>query len=100
MDAVARLIGGRTEAEFLGDEALSNAVAHKLTVVGEAVARLSAEIKERHASIPWPGIVALRNLLVHEYFGVHWPLVWQTAADQAPALRAQIAEVVRMESPE
>jgi len=65
--------------------------------VGEAVARLGAEVKERHPSVPWPDIVGFRNMLVHEYFGIHWPLVWQTATDQAPALRTQIFEILRAE---
>ncbi len=45
--------------------------------------------------MPWPDIV--RNILVHEYFGIHWPLVWQTATDHAPVLRAQIAEILQAE---
>jgi uncharacterized protein with HEPN domain len=40
-------------------------------VVGEALARLSAEIKERYPSVPWPDIVGLRNILVHEYIGIY-----------------------------
>jgi uncharacterized protein with HEPN domain len=42
--------------------------------------------------------VALRNILVHQYFGIHWPLVWQAATADAPALRTQIAEILRAES--
>ncbi len=61
--------------------------------VGEAVARLSAEMKARHSEVPWQDIVGLRNILVHEYFGIYWPLVWQTVADHAPVLRARIAVI-------
>jgi uncharacterized protein with HEPN domain len=68
--------------------------------VGEAAARLSAEITESHTGIPWPDIVGLRNILVHQYFGIHWPLVWQTAVDHAPTLRGQIAQILRDEFPE
>lgn len=100
LDWIAKAIAGRTEAEFLADETLCYAVAHRLTVVGEAVARLTPEITARHISVPWPDIVGLRNILVHEYFGVHWPLVWQTAIDHAPTLRAQIAEILWSESGE
>ena len=100
LDSVGKMIAGRTETEFLADETLCYAVAQRLTVVGEAVARLSTEIKERHRSVPWPDIVGLRNILVHEYFGIHWPLVWQTAADQATALRQQIATIMAAEFPD
>jgi uncharacterized protein with HEPN domain len=98
LDWIAKAISVRMEAEFLADETLCYAVAQKLTIIGEAVARLSPEITERYNSVPWRDIVGLRNILVHEYFGVHWPLVWQTAVDHAPVLRVQIAEILRSES--
>jgi uncharacterized protein with HEPN domain len=50
--------------------------------------------------VPWPDIVGLRNILVHEYFGIYWPLVWQTAVDHAPVLRGQVAEILSAEFPE
>jgi len=75
LDWFAKAIAGRVEADFLADETLCYAVAQKLTIVGEPVARLSPEITARHNSVPWPDIVGLRNILVHEYFGIYWPLV-------------------------
>jgi uncharacterized protein with HEPN domain len=94
LDSVTNMIGGYTEAGFVANQTLCYAVAHRLTVVGEAVARLSAEIKVRYPSVPWPDVVGLRNILVHEYFGIYWPLVFQTATDQVPGLRSAIAEIV------
>jgi uncharacterized protein with HEPN domain len=61
LDWIAKAISGRTEAEFLADETLCYAVAQRLTVIGEAVARLTPEITARHNSVPWPDIVGLRN---------------------------------------
>lgn len=91
LDWIGKAIAGRTETDFLADEILCYAVAQKLTVIGEAVTRLSPEIRARHSSVPWSDIVGLRNILVHEYFGIYWPLVWQTAVDDAPVLRRQVA---------
>ena len=87
LDWIAKAINGRREADFLSDETLCYAVSQKLTIIGEAVARLSPELTARHSAVPWPDIVGLRNILVHEYFGIHWPLVWQTAVDYASILR-------------
>ncbi len=100
LDSLPRITGERTETEFLNDESTRYAVAQRLTVVGEAAARLSPEVKERYPAVPWADVVAFRNMLVHEYFGVHWPLVWQTAIDHAPRLRTQIAEILRTEFPD
>jgi uncharacterized protein with HEPN domain len=93
LDWITKVVSGRTEDDFVADETLCYAVAQRLTTVGEAVARLSPEIKARHSAVPWQDIVGLRNILVHEYFGIHWPLVWQTAVDHLPVLRAQIAAI-------
>lgn len=68
LDWIAKRIAGRTEGDFLADETLCYAVAQKLTIIGEAVARLSPGITARYNSVPWPDIVGLRNILVHEYF--------------------------------
>jgi uncharacterized protein with HEPN domain len=98
LDWIAKAVAGRTEAVFLADETLCYAVAQRLTIVGEAVARLSPELRGRHNAVPWPDIVGLRNILVHEYFGIYWPLVWQTAVDHAPVLREQVEKILRVDS--
>lgn len=100
LDSLPRIVGRRTEAEFLRDETARYAVVQRLVVVGEAAARLSPEVRQRYPTVPWADVIAFRNMLVHEYFGIHWPLVWQTAVDHAPRLRAQIAEILRIEFPE
>ena len=90
LDWISKAIAGRTEAGFAADETLCYAVAQRLTTVGEAVARLSPELKARYGSVPWQDIVGLRNILVHEYFGIHWPF---GLADCVPVLRAQILAI-------
>lgn len=94
LDWIVKAVSGLTEAEFLGDETRCYAVAQRPTVIGEVVARLTPEITARHDSVPWPDIVGLRNILVHEYFGVYWPLVLQTAVHHAPVQRVQVAKIL------
>lgn len=100
LDSVANMVIQRNESEFIADETLCYAVAQRLTIVGEAASRVSTEVRDQYSSVPWADIIALRNILVHQYFGIHWPLVWQTATDHAPALRHQIAEILTLEFPE
>jgi uncharacterized protein with HEPN domain len=72
-------------------------VVQKLTVIGEAAARLSDELKARHREVPWPRIVAFRNILVHAYFGIDWSEVWLAASTQAPELRDQVMSILGAE---
>jgi uncharacterized protein with HEPN domain len=55
---------------FQESELLRSAVVQKLSIIGEAAARVSDELKTRHPQVPWPQIIAFRNILVHAYFGI------------------------------
>jgi uncharacterized protein with HEPN domain len=96
---VATHLGGRSRETFLGDVTVRAAVLHEFTVIGEAASRVSADLRSRHAEVPWPKIVAFQNFVVHEYFGLDWAIVWETATTLIPALRAQIEQVLRAEFP-
>jgi len=96
---VAKAVDGRTEDQFASDEMLRYAVAQQLTIVGEAAARLGSELTQKYPLVPWADIVGLRNILVHEYFGVHWPLVWQTVSDDVTPLLKQVREILQSEFP-
>jgi uncharacterized protein with HEPN domain len=82
---------------FLGSELIRSAVVQKLAIIGEAAARISQEVKGRHPQVPWPKIVAFRDILVHAYFGIDWDEVWQAARFRCPVLRAQVADILTTE---
>ena len=100
LDWITKTTEGLTEAGFLGNEVLCFAVAQKLTIIGEAATRLDSQLTRFHRTVPWPDIVGLRNILVHEYFGIYWPLVWQTVRDDTPVLRKQIAGILGQDFPQ
>jgi uncharacterized protein with HEPN domain len=93
-DSIASFLSGRGRDSFLQDDLLRSAVLHKLTVIGEAAARVSADLRERHPEIQWPDIVGFRNIAVHAYFVVDWSIVWVTATQDAPELRRQVLEIL------
>lgn len=100
LDSLARSLVDCKDAEFLSNDLLYSASAHKLTIVGEAAARMSDEIKERYPQVEWRKVIGLRNVLVHEYFGVDRPMVWEVAISEAPLLRDRIAAILLAEFPE
>jgi uncharacterized protein with HEPN domain len=89
-----------SEASFLSDEVLPAAVLHHLTVIGEAINRLSPELKERHPYVPWQQIVAVRHRIVHAYFDLDWQILWNAAIDEIPQLRKQVGGILESEFPE
>jgi uncharacterized protein with HEPN domain len=59
-----------------------DAVVRNLEVIGEAARKLPPEIKSKSPEIEWPKIVALRNILTHEYFGVNTQIVWDVVQNK------------------
>jgi len=93
-DHIAEFLRDRDYQQFLASEMLRSAVAQKLAVIGEAAGRVSDDLTTRHPEIPWPQIVAFRNILVHAYFGIDWDVVWRAALNRCPLLRKQIAAIL------
>ncbi len=94
---VAEHLGGLSSDEFVGNKTVRAAVLHEFTVMGEAAAKLGDALRQRHPEVPWAKIVAFRNLVVHEYFGLSWPIVWHTATSLVPALREQVEAILKSE---
>lgn len=76
---------------------LPAAVLHHLTVIGEAISRLSVELKERHPEVQWRQILAVRHRIVPAYFDLDWQILWDAAISDVPELRRQILEIVATE---
>jgi len=91
-DSIARIesytAGGR-EA-FFRDSMVQDAVIRNLEVIGEAVKNLSSGLRRRHPAIPWRSITALRNVLIHEYFGVDLEIVWRVVSRRLPTLKRSV----------
>ncbi len=96
---VALHIKGKSRDAFMVDRTVRAAVLHELTVIGEAAARIPATLRERYPLVPWPDIIAFRNIIVHEYFGLSWALVWDTATRDVPDLHRRVVEILRFEFP-
>jgi uncharacterized protein with HEPN domain len=99
-DEIAQFVAGKRREEFVRDKLVRSAVLHKLTIIGEAAARLSAEFRNNHPETEWADIVAFRNIAVHAYFAVEWPIVWVAATQDAPQLRRKVADILAREYPD
>lgn len=95
LESIARINGRLTNdaAAFQADEMLQVWVIHHLQVIGEATRGLSQSLREGYPEVPWPEIIALRNILVHEYFGLNMNQVWTMTQRDLPELEKQIQQI-------
>jgi uncharacterized protein with HEPN domain len=80
--------------DFLNNDMMIDAVVRELEIIGEAARNLSDTFQDKHSEIPWYKIKAMRNVLIHEYFGVNLKVVWDTCKNDMPALKSFIAKVL------
>jgi uncharacterized protein with HEPN domain len=84
----------RGKEAFLDDELIQNWMVNHITMIGEACRSLPDEFQARYTVIPWADIIAMRNLLVHHYFGIDTEAVWSVIEKDIPDLKMNIQVIL------
>ncbi len=79
---------------FCEDLVVQSALLHRLTLLGEACRGISSVLQASSPQVPWAQVIAFRNVLIHEYFGLDLELVWQIVDAEVPKLRESLLEIV------
>lgn len=66
-----------------------------LEIIGEAANKISLELRNLNPQIPWRDMIDMRNVLIHEYFGVIPETVWKTCQQNLPKLKEEIDLLLR-----
>jgi uncharacterized protein with HEPN domain len=85
---------GISKQDFLNSEQLQDAVMRRLEIIGEASKNIPASFKALHSDIPWREITGMRDILIHEYFGVDLELTWKTLKENLPSLKQKLVLII------
>ena len=98
LDAISRIeeyVQGVEEPDFKQKYLVQDGVIRQLEIIGEAVKRISNEIRLRYQHIPWQDIAGTRDKLIHQYFGVDIEKVWVMVKEDIPVLKHEVSEILK-----
>ena len=84
-----------TLAQFRKDRKTVDAVLRNLEVIGEAVKKLPADFRRNHPEVEWKKIAGLRDIVIHEYFGIDEELIWDIVQNNLPELRRKVKGFIK-----
>jgi len=91
---IQRYIGTKTYKEFISDEILIDGVIRNLEIIGEAVKNVPEVFKKKYPDIEWRKIAGLRDILIHEYFGVDFQILWDIVKNKIPKLNEELQGIL------
>ena len=94
-EKVIRYAQGLTQEQFVANEQAFDAVMRNLEIIGEACKHVPPEVRTQHPSVDWRRIAGLRDVVIHEYFGVDIEIVWDVVTREVPALLEQLKRMLR-----
>lgn len=91
---ISRYTNGMTLETFLADEKTLDAVVRNLQIIGEAVKNLGPDVRELSPATDWKKIAGLRDIVVHQYFGVDGELIWTVVSSNLADLAKTVQRIL------
>ncbi|MCX8492422.1 MAG: DUF86 domain-containing protein [Cyclobacteriaceae bacterium] len=86
IDRIEEYTKGMSQQQFLSNFLVQDAVIRNIAVI-------AIDIKNTFPEIPWRKIIAMRNKVIHEYFGIDLETLWNVVEVDMPELKIHIAKI-------
>ena len=92
-ERIEGFVKGMSFDAFAADQKTCDAVIRNLEVIGEAAKAMPDNVRSRCKDVEWKKIAGLRDILIHQYFGVDLEILWDVVQNKLPKMRNDILEI-------
>ncbi len=93
IDKIEKYTLGMVKDDLIRNELVQDAVVRNLEVIGETVKKIPDDVRSSYKDIPWKKIAGLRDILIHEYFGINMNIIWDVIESKLKPLKAVALEL-------
>lgn len=93
-DYLVEQSGSLSKESFLASATFRRAFVRSLEIIGEAAKKVPEDFRAQHPQVEWRGMAAMRDRLIHGYFGVDHDLVWEVVTMRIPELRRAVGRIL------
>ena len=86
-----------SQNQFAQNQTLQRAFVRSIEIIGEATKKIPDDFKQKYPRVEWKAIAAMRDRLIHGYFGVDYDIVWDVLTNKIPILQQQIELILQKE---
>ncbi|RMF96268.1 MAG: DUF86 domain-containing protein [Candidatus Schekmanbacteria bacterium] len=94
MEKAKRFVKDFSYEQFIEDDKTVFAVVRALEIIGEASKNIPDEFHKENPEIPWKDMAGMRDILIHDYFGVDLETVWKTVTERIPEIQPLIKKLL------
>jgi len=95
IEKIEKYTKGTSYNAFVKNTLIIDAVIRNLEIIGEAVKHVPLDLKKKYPNVEWKKIAGLRDILIHEYFGINIKIIWDVVVNKIPELKTSIQKIAR-----
>ena len=100
LDAIERIfayVKGMSYKDFLADHKTQDAVVRNIEIIGEAARNIPKPFRTENSQVPWDEIIGMRNVIVHQYFGILVDVIWDIIKNELPKLKKHVESFIKVD---